>query len=101
MIEGRPSRGGCWSHDPQHVRVARCTIEDPDNRCESRGIRLIEVIEDSALTSVHRVNRGGSWCNGQRYARVANRNSNIPGDRYYDLGIRLVEIIEDGKEDPT
>ena len=105
MTEGRPSRvsrGGCWSRGRLGVRVARRIIEDPDDRYESRGIRLVEVFDDPeptpAASGSARVVRGGGWGNVPRLARLANRIDFDPGRRNRNLGVRLVEVVEDEEE---
>ena len=103
MSEGRPerfSRGGCWSRPRSGVRVARRIIEDPDDRFESRGIRLVEVVDDSASKSTHphiprshRFVRGGSW----RFLGSKNDRKRVY-PRFYtseNIGIRLVEVVDD------
>lgn len=108
MTEGRPSRvsrGGCWNRGRLGVRVARRIIEDPDDRYESRGIRLVEVVEDPAPAPAamrsYRISRGECWNNFPQFARVASRVKDDPGYRNYFLGIRLVEVVEDEKEGST
>ena len=100
MAEGRPerfSRGGCWSRPRSGVRIARRILENPEDRFESRGIRLVEVVDDPipdpAASGSGRVIRGGSWGRVPRSARVALRFYDAPGYRDVYLGLRLVEVV--------
>ena len=100
MSDGRPerfSRGGCWSRPRSGVRIARRILENPEDRFESRGIRLVEVVDDPipdpAASGSGRVIRGGSWSIVPQIARVALRFDDTPGYRDYALGFRLVEVV--------
>ena len=103
MTEGRPerfSRGGCWSRPRSGVRIARRIIENPDDRFESRGIRLVEVVDDPAPKSDHphvpqnhRFVRGGSW----RFLSAKHDRERAFPKSYTseNIGIRLVEVTDD------
>lgn len=102
MTERRPerfSRGGCWSRPRSGVRIARRIVEDPDDRFESRGIRLVEVVDDPASTPTAsesiRVYRGGIWDDPQHARMVYRGIGTFSFGLSYNIGIRLVEEVDE------
>jgi formylglycine-generating enzyme required for sulfatase activity len=86
----KAKRPNAWGLYDIHGNVWEWCIDSWDNTAyQSRGVDVVDPVNDSGKSSASRVVRGGSWYNQARYCRAARRFDGDPGHGWISNGLRL------------